>query len=154
VIRKFFKITGTSPAAQGTAVVGNVIRGLDRFNWFTIDAALVGATGGTLDVYLQRQVALDSADEVTGGVWSDWIHFAQLGAGAAAVKYTLQPGASIDITAVAHGSDAAPGTPALAAGEFIGGHPGVAVRCVCVAGASTSAGGAVAIYINAFDERS
>lgn len=151
MIRKYFAISGTSPAAAGTAIVGSVIRNLKAFDWFTIDAALVGATGGTLDVYLQRQVASDA--EATGGVWADWLHFTQLGAGAAAVKYSLQSGVDKTITAVAFSTDASPGTPILAAGSFVGGHPGDAVRCVCVAGASTSAGAAVAIHICGFDEQ-
>jgi hypothetical protein len=153
MIRKFFKITGTSPAAAGTAIVGVVLAGLERYDWFTIDAALVGATGGTLDVYLQRRVAMDSADEVTGAVWADWLHFTQLASGAAAIKYSLQSGADKTISAVAHGTDLAAGTPVLSSGSFVGGHPGSAIRCVCVAGASTSAGAAVAIYVNAFDEK-
>lgn len=153
MIRKFFKITGTSPAAAGTAIVGNVLTALDRYDWFTIDAALVGATGGTLDVYLQRRVALDSADEVTGAIWADWLHFTQLASGATAVKYSLQTGFDKTISTVAHGTDASAGTPVLAAASFVGGHPGQAIRCVCVAGASTSAGAALAIYLNCLESR-
>ena len=148
--RSFFAITGTSPAAASTAIVGSVIPGLSVFDWFTIDAQLIGATGGTLDVYLQRQVAL--ATDVAGGVWADWLHFTQLGAGAAAVNYSLQsgPGTTTTIASVASGTDASAGTPSLSAGSFAGGHAGQALRCVCVAGASTSAGAAVKIYVNAF----
>lgn len=152
MIRKLFTISGTSPAAAGTAIVGSALRGLEKFDWFTIDAALVGATGGTLDIYLQRQIALDS--EVTGGVWADWLHFTQLAAAASAVKYSVQTGADKTLSTVAHGTDASAGTPALSAAAFVGGHPGLAVRCVAVAGASTSAGAAVTIYLGCFDERS
>lgn len=151
MIRKLFTISGTSPAAAGTAIVGNAIRGLEKYDWFTIDAALVGATGGTLDIYLQRQIALDS--EVTGGVWADWVHFTQLAAAASAVKYSLQPGTDKTFSTVAYGTDASAGTPVLSAASFVGGHPGLAVRCVAVAGASTSAGAAVTIYLGCFDER-
>lgn len=149
LIRRFFKITGTSPAEAGTAIVGDVMRGLERFSRIRIDAALVGATGGALDVYLQAKVA--TTDEVTDGVWVDWAHFTQLAAGASAVKYSLQSGFAQTVTAVGHGTDASAGTPALAAGAFTGGLPGLALRCVCVAGASTSAGAAVAIYITAYE---
>jgi hypothetical protein len=148
MIRKLFSITGTSPAAAGTAIVGSSIRGLQAYDWFTIDAALVGATGGTLDVYLQKQIATDA--EVTGGVWADWLHFTQLAAGAAAIKYSLQANSDKTILTVAHATDASAGTPVLASGSYVGGHPGGALRCVCVAGASTSAGAAVAVYIQAF----
>jgi hypothetical protein len=139
------KITGTSPASASTAIVGGVVRNLEIYDWFSIDAALVGATGGTLNVYLQRQIA--NSDEVSGGVWADWLAFAQLSAGASAVKYSLQTGSSQNIYTVAHGTDASAGTPVLTAGSFCGGHPGTALRCVCVAGSSTSAGAAVTIYI-------
>jgi hypothetical protein len=151
VIRKLFTISGITPAAPGTAIVGSPLRGLERFDWFTIDAALIGATGGALDIYLQRQVALDS--EVTGGIWADWLHFTQLASGAAAIKYSLQTGADKTFATVAHGTDASAGTPVLSAAAFVGGHPGGAIRCVAVAGASTSAGATIAIYLGCFDER-
>jgi len=151
VIRKLFTITGTSPASASTAIVGSVVLGLERYDWFTIDAALVGATGGTLDVYLQRRIALDS--EVTGGVWADWLHLTQLASGASAIKYSLQTGSDKTISTVAFGTDASAGTPVLSAASFVGGHPGQALRCVCVAGASTSAGAAVTIYLNCFEQR-
>lgn len=145
MIRQLFTITGTSPAAAGVAVVGSAVKGLQNYDWFTIDAALVGATGGTLDVRLQRKVALDS--EVSGGVWADWLAFPQLTAGASAIKKHAQTGANTTITTVAHGTDASTGTPALTADTFLGGHPGLELRCVATAGASTSAGAAITIYI-------
>jgi hypothetical protein len=135
-------ITGTSPAAASTAVVGTDAFGLGGYPFVRIDAHLVGATGGTLDVYLQRKVAPN--------VWIDWCHFAQLAAGASAVKYSIlaDSGLSTTITTATGGNDAAPGV-ALAAATFVGGHPGDAIRCVCVAGAGTSAGAVVNIYVNA-----
>lgn len=151
MIRKVLTISGTSPASASTAVVGSAIGGLHAYDWFAIDASLVGATGGTLDVYLQRQVALDA--EVTGGVWADWLHFTQLAAGGAAVKYSLQSGIDKTISTVAWGTDASAGTPVLSAASFVGGHPGQSLRCVAVAGASTSAGAAILIYVNCFSER-
>ena len=134
-----FVISGTTPASAST-VIGAVVNGLDRFDSFLIDADLVGATGGVLDVYLQRKVA--------DNVWRDWLHFPQLGAGAAAVRYsvTTSPGIANTILAVGTGTDSA-ATPALAANTFVGGHPGYAVRAVYVAGASTSAGAVVSILI-------
>lgn len=132
-----FRIEDTSPAAAGTAV-GSKVAGLEKFDWFMVDAQLVGATGGTLDVYLQRKIADD--------LWADWLHFPQLAAGGAAVRYSAQSGTDKDIVVVGGGTDASPG-PALAANTFVGGCPGTAVRAVYVAGASTSAGAAVNIQI-------
>jgi hypothetical protein len=133
-------ITGTSPAAAGTAAVGPTLSGLGRFRGFRIEALLVGATGGTLDVYIQRKVGPD--------LWTDWCHFTQLAAGAAAVRYALtcdHTNSTTVVTTTAGGTDATPAV-ALAAGTFVGGHPGDTVRVVCVAGASTSAGAALAVH--------
>lgn len=149
MIRQLFTISGTSPASASTAIVGSAVGGLLRFDAFTIDAALIGATGGTLDVYLQRRVA--TADEVAGGVWADWLHFPQLASGASAIKYAVActDPPNVTVLAVGNGTDASAGTPALAVNTFTGAHPGDAIRAVCVAGASTSAGAALTIRITA-----
>jgi hypothetical protein len=136
-----FTINDTSPSSASTAV-GTVVRNLAPYEFFRIDAALVGAAGGTLDVYLQRQIATN--------VWADWLHYTQLAAGAAAVKWTALAGNPSLSTALTStfgiGTDASPGV-ALAANTFLGGHPGLAIRPVYVAGASTSAGAALTFYI-------
>jgi hypothetical protein len=149
--RLLYTISDTSPAVASTALSAATLGGLEEYDWFTIDAALVGATGGTLDVYLQRQIA--AAAEVSGGVWADWLHFPQLSAGGAAVKYSAITGASTTITVVGNATDASGATPALAANTFIGGHPGNMLRAVYVAGTSTSAGAAVKIYVTAWKRR-
>lgn len=141
---KLWTITGTSPAAAGQAAVGNAATTLDQYDDFSVTASLVGATGGTLDVYLQRRV--DNA----GTVWADWIHFPQLAAGAAAVVYAAAAMPPPAATATVIGTTAQNGTtgaPALAVNTVVGGHPGDAVRVLCVAGASTTVGAAVAVYI-------
>lgn len=143
---QLFTISDTSPAAQST-VVGSAVRGLAEWDSFRIDATLTGATGGVLDVYLQRQLAAN--------VWADWLHFTQVTAAAAAATVTaFATGGAlaadvVSLVAVGVGNDASPGV-ALAAGKFIGGHPGTAVRAVYVAGASTSAGAAQVIRITAW----
>lgn len=135
---KRFTISDTSPASASTAL-GSKVEGLDALESVTVDADLVGATGGTLDVYLQRKVA--------DNVWRDWIHFTQLTAGGSAVKYTVMPSAPTSITTVGTGTDSA-ATPALAAAGNAGGHPGTSVRAVYVAGSSTSAGAAIVIRLS------
>lgn len=132
-------ITGTSPASASTAVVGDALSGLGKYRGFRIQASLVGATGGVLDVYLQRKIGPN--------LWADWCHFAQLAAGGAAVLYSMTcalTDATTITTTTSGGTDATPSL-SLAAATFNGGHPGDTVRMVCVAGASTSAGAALAI---------
>ncbi len=133
-----FTITDTSPAAAST-VVGSIARNLNGFDSYIVSAALVGATGGTLDVYLQREIGEDGS-----AVWEDWIHFPQLASGASAVKYVVTPTLSNTIVAVGRGT-----SPALAANTCAGGPPTNRVRAVYVAGASTSAGATVSITITA-----
>lgn len=141
---KTWTITGTSPAAAGQAALATIATGLDQYELFSITAVLVGATGGTLDVYLQRRVT------DTGTVWADFVHFPQLASAASAVKYAAAMMPSPAATATVIGTTADDGTtgaPALAVNTVVGGHPGDAVRAVCVAGASTTVGAAVTIYI-------
>jgi hypothetical protein len=129
-------ISQTSPASASTAVSTASVSGLANFDEVLVEADLVGATGGTLDVYIQRKLSND--------LWRDWVHFTQLTAAAPAVKYSVRHGLGSGITTVGGGTDASPGV-ALAAAASVGGHPGETVRLVFVAGVSTSAGAAIAV---------
>lgn len=137
-----FKLVGTisdtSPAAVGTAVSAVSVQRLEAFSDIIVVATLIGATGDTLDVYLQRELATN--------VWADWVHFAQVGAGAGAASYVIHPDRTNTITATGVGTTAAPGV-ALAVNTCAGGHPGSVVRAVYVAAASTSAGATQTIRI-------
>lgn len=139
---RVFPIADTTPAAAST-VVGSSVTGLSEYPFLRVDADLVGATGGALDVYLQRLVA--------PGYWTDWLHFAQLASGASAIRYSViaTPGLSTTITTSNKGSDVTPAV-SLAPATFLGGHPGNTVRAVYVAGASTSAGAAISVYLTGF----
>jgi hypothetical protein len=151
-VSEVFTISGTSPAAASTAA-GASASGLAKFLAIRVDAVLQGATGGVLDVYIQRKIA--------PGVWVDWAHFAQLAAGAAAVAYSLTVstanlGTVVNNTPSAtmaaittRGNDATP-NPGLAAGTLDLNHPGDFIRVVYVAGASTSAGAAQVITVTGF----
>lgn len=135
-------ITGTSPAAAGQAVVGKPVADLELYGLFTVHAQLVGATGGTLDVYLQRKINTNE--------WQDWVHFPQLGGGAAAVKYCVAapvPQGASPVVVGQTADDGTTGAPALAANTVAPGHLGYEVRCLAVAGSGTSAGAAVKIEI-------
>lgn len=138
--KQVFTITGSSSAsASTTTIVGNNQGSLLPFDWFTVDASLTGATGGTCDVYLQRKV--------DDNIWADWLHFPQLTAGQAATQYTAQGGSGTTIYVVEQGTDASAGTPALAANTFVGGHPGQFVRCVAVTGIGVSVAASITIKI-------
>lgn len=132
-----------SPAAPGTQILGS-FQGLTRFSVLTVDAILQGATGGTLDLYLQRLV------DPVNGIWFDWARYTQLAAAVAAKSYTLSldpSAAAPTITNVGEWNAAASGTPVLAAGAIVPCHPGDQLRLVAVAGAGTTAGSTQAVYV-------
>ncbi len=136
-------ITGTSPATATTAVLGSAVGMLQQYDGLRIVASLIGATGGTLDVYLQTSV--------DGTTWYDYAHYAQLAAaaGAATLAFTVTRSAQqASITAI--GSNA---SPALAANSVIGGDFGDRMRAICVAGAGTSVGALTTINITGVHRR-
>ena len=125
-------ITFTSPAAASTVVETDTWENLHVWDEFTLDAVLTGATGGTLDVYLQRRLGPNS--------WVDWVHLPQKADGAAATRHTISAAnVSASWVVPGGGTDAAPGV-ALTASTITTAHPGDVVRIVAVAGAGTSAG--------------
>lgn len=145
----------TTPSAAGTAVSVNAITGEDGMGTagilsspaltnadvIRVKANLIGATGGTLDVYVQT-----SCNE--GATWDDQVHFAQLGAGAGAVIQvcSIAKGA-LTPTTIGSGT-----SPALAAGTAVQGTWGSQWRLLFVAGTSTSAGAAIKVTVSALRE--
>jgi hypothetical protein len=134
----------SSQAVQGAAswAPGGVAAGmLDRLgdSGLDVEAELVGATGGTLDVYVQY-----SPDQ--GANFFDLIHFAQLAGGAAAVKYRAAVSSFNTATVpVAVGKNNA---PALAAAAIVHGPWGDRLRLLMVAGSGTTAGAAVRVTVS------
>ncbi len=124
-------------AAAASTAAGDTCAGLGNYDALDIVAELVGATGGTLDVYLQS-----SPDG--GTTWFDYIHFPQLASAAAAVKYrvTVPTMGEAGITVIGKNT-----TPVLAANTVVGGLWSDRLRALYVAGASTSAGAVVTISI-------
>jgi|SRR5579885_1167592 len=124
-------VNAASPSASGTTAQP-AVTGLGGYRTATIYANIQGGTGGTLDIYIQ--ISPDG-----GTTWIDYIHFAQLAAGASAVTKIipiskLTP-TTTGITTVGTGT-----SPALAANTVVGGDFGDRMRVVFVAGAGTSAG--------------
>lgn len=138
-------ITVTSPGAPGT-VVSSSFKGdmLRRADMLIIDAALLGGTGGTLDVYLQRKLATNE--------WVDWVHFPQLAAGATKKYSVAVTGKQATIVDVGGGTDASPGVT-LAANTVVDVIPGDDVRIVFVAGGGTTLGASNKITITPYSEK-
>jgi hypothetical protein len=139
-----------SPSAAGTAAsskpvanaaswcAAGVAGPLDDYDSIGIDVDLVGATGGTLDVYLQQ-----SPDQ--GVNWYDVVHWTQLASGAAAVKYSSpisQATTTAAPTAVGKNLN-----PALLAGTVVNGAFSDRMRLLMVAGSGTSAGASVVVRL-------
>jgi hypothetical protein len=132
-------ISATSPATPTTAVMGSPITGLGIYESLNIAATIQGATGGTLDLYLQT-----SPDG--GTTWVDYIHFAQLAAAAAQSTKVVTVSCGVQstgITAVGTGL-----TPSLAASTVVGGAFGDRMRLVAVSGAGTTVGAVQTILIS------
>lgn len=122
-------ITGTSPAAASTAVIGNAVGGLNIYDSLLILAEIQGGTGGTLDLYLQ---VYDGDD------WWDYAHFAQFADGAAAIARAWSVSRHAQVTSIATiGKNL---TPALAANSILGGEFTDRMRLIGTAGVGTSAG--------------
>lgn len=114
-----------------------------NFDAVDVIAELKGATGGTLDVYVQI-----SPDD--GNNWYDIIHFAQLAGSAAAIVYQAPISNATATTApTAVGKNMSPalagtgsGSPAVVNGAFSD-----RMRLVMVAGSGTSAGASVVVRV-------
>lgn len=139
-----YTLTGTSPASAITTIVATVA-GLEKYDEIQIDAILLGATGGTLDVYLQRQI-----DPTIANAWVSFVHFTQLAAAATQKVYSFSMKLGTAIIATDLTSDTATGTLALAAGAYVGGCWGDKVRLVAVGGTSTTAGAVQTVYITPY----
>ena len=145
-----FIFTETSPAAPGTAASSAAVAGaanyaaagvaqpLDDFDAIDIIAELVGATGGTLDVYVQY-----SPDQ--GTHWYELVHFPQLAAAAGAIRYRAPVSLNTNLTApLQTGRDLSPN---LATNVIVNGAWSDRMRLLMVAGSGTSAGAAVVVKV-------
>lgn len=137
-------IAETSPAAASTVLSTARAYKLEVCDSLTVIGQLQGATGGTLDIYLQT--AHDAADVAdTSATWFDYAHFAQLAGAAAAIKLTWHVNRATAVSTVTTIGSAS--SPVLAASTILGGAWGNRMRLVYVAGAGTSAGAAQSVTI-------
>lgn len=138
VVKQVAIFSGTTPAAAGTHVE-TAVTGLGPFKTASIVAQLIGATGGTLDLYLQG-----SSDG--GTTWYDIAHFAQLASGAGALNkvFSISKGAITALTTTGIGTLTTPAV-GLAAATVVSGDFGDRIRLVEVTGAGASAGAAIVI---------
>lgn len=109
-----------------------------------IDATLVGPTGGTLDVCLQRKVGTNK--------WKDWIRFPQVTATTTKHYVATVNGEGSAITECGNSVDAPPAMTVVA-NTIINMIPNEIVRVVCTTGAGTSVAGSVDITITPYTER-
>ena len=134
--------TTTAASAGSSGYAGAGV--LSRCEGLTVDATIVGPTGGTVDVYIQRKLATNS--------WVDWVHFPQVAA-ATTKRYTFTVvGDGSTITEVGGGTDASPGV-ALAANTVVNVTPGGDLRIVTVTGAGVSVAGTVTLVLTPYTER-
>jgi len=142
-----FVFSETSPAAAGTAVssqsvqsssLGGIAWPVDDWEALDVAAEIQGATGGSLDVYLQG-----SPD--SGANWYDMIHWATA-SGGGSLKYYKSP-LSLATTTTAPTQVGKNLSPALAAGTVINGAFTDRLRLAMVAGSGTSAGAAVIVRV-------
>lgn len=145
-----FIFVETSPSAAGTVASSQPVQNvtapypngvaspIDDSDALDVFAELVGATGGTLDVYVQS-----SPDG--GNNWTEVVHFPQLAGGAAAIKYQAPISLFTNATTpVVVGKNLA---PALATNTVVNGAYSDRLRLLFVAGSGTTAGAAVRVTV-------
>jgi hypothetical protein len=143
-----FSTTSPNAPSAGTPLIVGTAFGLDEYGDVTIDAAVLGATGGTLDIYFQSTVKGPPQVAKEAARWFDVAHLPQLANGAAALRWVFQitrsrgaPAATVSVT-----SDVSVnGTSSLAVNTILSQALGDGIRMVLVAGASTTAGAALVI---------
>lgn len=152
-----FVFTETSPAVASTVASSNPVGGgpqdstpgvaypLADYDSIEIEAELVGATGGTLSVWVQ-------SNDLLTGTWYDAVFFGQLASGAAAVIYrtALSRYATAASAPVVIGKNLSPqlGIPTTATTLQNG--FGDRLRLVMVAGAGTSVGANISVKLTGF----
>src|SRR4051812_28718414 len=136
-------LSGTSPAAASATVVGyTTSTELRSFSTCSFYAVVAGATGGTLDIYIQTAFKKVNASPT----WVDVAHFPQLAAAAAASAFAFSITRwSPTSSAFVAGLNTVSGTPALAVNTVVPGIFGYLFRVVYKTGAGTTAGAAQSI---------
>lgn len=151
-----YVFTETSPSSAGTVASSNLVSGgidngipngvcglIGDYDSCQVSAELVGATGGTLNVYLQS-----SPDE--GANWYDVIAWPQLASGASAVIYKSPlSNATMTTTTTVVGKNLSPALNPGSTGAVVNGALTDRCRLVMVAGAGTSAGASVVVRLSA-----
>jgi ABC-type amino acid transport substrate-binding protein len=144
-----FDMSFTSPSSATTTVMYTTASNTSLFTTCSAYVAQTGATGGTLDIYIQTM--LKQVNNPTG-YWVDVAHTAQMAAAAAKTAYTF-PITRWSSTApgITAGINTTSGTPTLTAATVTQGILGYKLRVVVVAGAGTSAGAVQTILLTCSD---
>lgn len=142
-------LSGTSPSTVTTAVGATSSTQIGMFSTCSVYVAAQGATGGTLDIYIQT---LFKQLNVAPGLWVDVAHLPQIAAAGALTGYTFaltrwSPTTAAIFTPV----NTASGTPVLAVNTTVPGVLGYQLRVVYKTGAGTSAGAVQTILVTCSD---
>lgn len=129
-------VTVLSPSVSGSSDT-LLAAGLLDYDRLAIISTLTGASGDTLDAYIQR-----SWD---GTTFYDYAHLPQMAANDPAETHAYCPSDTSDIIKVGSGD-----SPVLAAGEAADGHWGERLRVHLVAGTNTLAGASATFNVFAW----
>lgn len=136
-------LSGTSPSTVTTAVGVSPAVDIGLYSTCSVVFTVQGATGGTLDVYLQTRFKQLG----TAGFWVDVAHLPQVAAGAGVATFaTSLTRWSSSTPAFVSGLNTASLTPALPVNTVLSGVLGIQIRTVYKTGAGTTAGAAQAIF--------
>lgn len=143
-----FDMSFLSPASATTTVAYTTPVFTSMFTTCSFSVTQTGATGGTLDLYLQTGFKQINNPTLR---WVDVAHTPQMAGGAAVASYifSVTRWASTASTIVA--SNATSTTPTLAANTIVQGIFGYKFRWVSVAGAGTSVGATQTILATCSD---
>ena len=124
-------VTGTTPAAAGTAVLGSAVTGIDSFRQVVVAAHMTAPTGGDLDLVVQTQFG-DSD-------WYDAASFPTIEPGDDPVVYAVTLSRSLSfIIPIRVGTNLSPALTDW--GLSVLGVFGDNLRVIATAGAGTTAG--------------
>lgn len=137
-----FDMSATSPSTVTTSVGYTLTGDIGMFNSCAFYVVVQGATGGTLDIYIQTAVKKLNASPT----WVDVAHLAQLAAAAPAAAFAFTLTRWTPTSPVITGTlNTVSGTPLLPVNTIVPGLLGYQLRVVFKTGAGTTLGAAQVI---------
>ena len=143
-----FDMSFVSPSSATTTVAYTTSINTSMFTTCSFSVTQTGATGGTLDLYLQTGFKQVNNPTLR---WVDVAHTPQMAAAAAVASYVFTITRFNSAASTITTSNATSATPTLTANTTVQGIFGYKFRWVAVAGASTSAGATQTILATCSD---